>query len=162
MATMVISKTDAKEIADTLPSNVINDILKLRKKGHSNYDISEEMGLPYPHVVQFAIINALKKDHGDSKKIKRRAEEARLEHLFQQAHEAFVATGTVDWYDRLIKTSERKSKLLGLDAPAETVVTGNKGGPIQFESMSLSGLTDAELATMKALALKSVKAEGDE
>lgn len=39
---------------------------------------------------------------------------------------------------------------------------GANGGPIQLASMSLSGLTDAELATMKALALKSVKAEDDE
>ena len=159
MATMVINKTDAKEIADTLPTDVLNRIMQLRRVGMSNYDISEEMNLPYPHVVQFAIISYLKKNHGDTKKIKRRAEEARLEHLFQQAHQAFVATGTVDWYDRLLKTSERKSKLLGLDAPAETVMTGKKGGPIQFETMNLSGLSDAELATMKALALKSIKAE---
>lgn len=156
MPTMPLTKEQGRELADVLPSSTLKEILKLKAKGLPNYDISEELGLPYPFVVQFAIQRALKTEHGDAKKVKRQAEENRLEGLFKQAHEAFVSTGSVDWYDRLLKTSERKSKLLGLDAPAETVLTGAKGGPVQFQTLDLKGLTDEELATMKALALKSV------
>ena len=154
----MISKTDAKQIAETLPNETVREIMRLRRQGESYYDISATLDLPYPYVVQYAVAAALKLSLSDPKKVKRRAEEDRLEHLFSQAHAAFLSSGSVDWYDRLLKTSERKCKLLGLDAPAEQVVTGKKGGPIQFQSLDLKGLTDAELATMKALALKSMPA----
>jgi len=157
MPTFTITRPYAKELAGALPNSMLNQILKLRKQGVSNYDVSEQLDLPYPFVVEEAIKLALKQEHGDSKKIKRIAEESRLELLFEKAYRAFESTGSTDWYDRLIKTSERKSKLLGLDAPQEQVVTGKDGGPIKFESLNLKGLTDDELQTMKMLAMKSVQ-----
>lgn len=165
MTTMPLTREQGYAIAEVLPNDTLKAILNLRATGCSNYDISEELNLPYPFVVQFAIQRALKHEHGEAKKVKRQAEENRLERLFQQAQAAFTATGSGDWYDRLLKTSERKSKLLGLDAPVETVLTGAKGGPVQFQTLNLKGLTDEELATMKALALKSAggtSADSDE
>lgn len=98
-------------------------MLALRTKGYSNYDISEQLNLPYPHVVEFVVRQALLHANSDPRKEKRQLEEARLELLFMRAYQSFDTSGSVDWYDRLLKTSERKSKLLGLDAPVEQIIT---------------------------------------
>lgn len=162
MATMPIKREDAKKIAYDLPDATVDKIMQLRSKGFSNYDISEELDLPYPHVVAEAILLAVSKKTCDTKKIKRRIEEYRMEMLYRQAYEAFQGTGSGDWFDRLLKTSERKSKLLGLDSPVETVVAGKKGSPIEIQATSFKGLTDVELETMKALALKSIEVQSNE
>ena len=156
MVTMVISKQQGKELALDLPSSILKQIMLLRRKGYSNYDISEELELPYPHVVAEAIRRALSNEYGDAKKVKRREEEAKLEHLYRRAYEAFEAQGNTEWFDRLLATSARRSKLLGLDAPAEQVLTGKDGGPVQIQSLDLKGLSDSDLATMKALLTKTV------
>ena len=161
MPTMKIDKPQAKEIAADLPRGKLTEIMKLRSKGFSNYDISEQLDLPYPHVVAEAIKLAVSHEYSDPKKLKRRLEEARLEHLFQQAYNAFASTGTTEWYDRLIKTSERKSKLLGLDAPAEQVITGAGGGPIKIASGALSKLSDKELEAMEVMLAKVVADNGE-
>lgn len=159
MTTVKITKKQAKEIAYDLNKDVLKQVFDLKMRGFSYYDISEELNLPYPHVVAEALKIATSQEFADPKKHKRRFEEARLELLFQKAHDAFVSTGSVDWYDRLLKTSERKSKLLGLDEPVEQRLTGAKGGPVQIQSLNLKGLSDEELATMKVLASKAALTE---
>jgi len=156
MAVMRIKKSEAMEIALDLPPEKRAQIFTLHRQGYSYYDISEALDLPYPYVVQFALKVAVKEAYGDSRKVKRRLEESRLENMYQKAYESFVASGSSDWYDKLLKTSERKSKLLGLDAPQEQIITGKAGGAIQIETTNLRGLSDKELAQMKALALKAI------
>lgn len=128
MPTMLISKAEAKRVALSLPAAVREQALDLRRKGNSNYDISEALNLPYPHVVEAVLRHALLQGFTDPRKYQRQLEEARLEMLFQDAYSAFRAGGSVDWFDRALKTSERKSKLLGLDAPVEQVVTTTNTG----------------------------------
>ena len=128
MPTMLISKVEAKRIALSLPEAVRQQALGLRQQGFSNYDISEQLNLPYPHVVEQVLRHALLQGYTDPRKYQRQLEEARLEMLFQDAYSAFRSTGSVDWFDRTLKTSERKSKLLGLDAPVEQVVTTTNTG----------------------------------
>lgn len=127
MPTMLISKAEAKRVALSLPAAVREQALDLRRKGNSNYDISEALNLPYPHVVEAVLRHALLQGFSDPRKYQRQLEEARTEMLFQDAYTAFRNTGSVDWFDRALRTSERKSKLLGLDAPVEQVVTTNPG-----------------------------------
>lgn len=128
MPTMLISKAEAKRVALSLSPEVRQDALRLRQQGYSNYDISEKLNLPYPHVVAEVLRHALLQGFADPRKYQRQLEEARLEMLFQDAYSAFRAVGSVDWFDRALKTSERKSKLLGLDAPVEQVVTTTNTG----------------------------------
>ncbi len=128
MPTMLISKAEAKRVALSLPAAVREQALDLRRKGFSNYDISEKLNLPYPHVVDAVLRHALLQGFADPRKYQRQLEEARLEMLFQDAYSAFRTVGSVDWFDRALKTSERKSKLLGLDAPVEQVVTTTNTG----------------------------------
>jgi len=53
------------------------------------------------------------------------------------------------------KLSERRAKLLGLDAPAKTEITGADGGPVQLEAVRrLDKLTVEELQTMRVLVEK--------
>lgn len=154
---MKITRKQAKEIALDLLPETRRSILDLKKRGFSYYDISEQLDLPYPHVVEAALKLAMSQEYSDPRKFKRRLEEARLEMLHEKAWEAFQSSGAVDWYDRLLKTSERKSKLLGLDEPVEQRIAGKDGGPIVMQSLNLKGLSDDELATMKSLALKASK-----
>lgn len=156
MVTMVIDRKQAKEIAMDLPTSKLQEVMKLRRKGFSHYDISEELDLPYPHVVAEAIKRATSYEYSDTKKFKRREEEAKLEHLYQKAYEGFQSTGTPEWFDRLMAVSARKSKLLGLDAPNEQVLTGKNGGPVQFQSLNLKGLSETELTAMEAMLSKVV------
>jgi len=159
---MLISRKDARTLALSVKPEVRKQALHLRSKGYSNYDISEELDLPYPHVVEIVLKQAVLESHSDPRKFQRQLEEARLEHLFRQAHQAFTTNPTVDWYDRLLKTSERKSKLLGLDSPIEQVITGKDGGSIKVESISMKGLSDEDLASLKALALKACQSSSNE
>jgi hypothetical protein len=153
-----MKKSEAKVVALAVRQETRQQVLALNRQGYDNWDISEHLGLPYPHVVAEVLRLASMEQFADKKKFQRVIEAQKLEHLYRKAYQAFDTSGSVDWYDRLLKTSERKSKLLGLDSPVEQVVTGKDGGAIKFESVNMKGLTDDELSTMKALAMKASKA----
>lgn len=159
MVTMLISRPEAKAVALAVKAEVRQQAIVLKHQGYSNYDISETLNLPYPHVVEMVLKFALLEGFTDKRKYQRQLEEVRLEHLFNRAYQSFESTGSADWYDRLLKTSERKSKLLGLDAPTEQIITGANGGPVQFQNFDMAGLTDKELSQMKALAMKAAQKE---
>jgi len=69
-----------------------------------------------------------------------------------------VESGELGAIDRMLKIEERRARLYGLDAPARTELSGPGGGPLQAQNVpyDLSLLSDAELASLHALATKAL------
>ena len=68
-----------------------------------------------------------------------------------------VLAGDAQAIDRMIKIMERRSKLLGLDAPARKELSGPDGGPIKVENV---GLSDSERAARIVAILDQARARG--
>lgn len=56
-------------------------------------------------------------------------ETAELDHIERECVTRYQQDLTGDWIDRRLKVKERRSKLLGLDAPAKVEQSGPGGGP---------------------------------
>jgi transposase-like protein len=71
--------------------------------------------------------------------------------------------GDVAAVDRVLRIMERRSKLLGLDAPVKLAHTGKDGGPIltRNDGLDLGALTDDELRAYEAIARAAEERRGD-
>lgn len=76
----------------------------------------------------------------------------RLDQLYRLSMNAAVG-GDTDGIAKCLNIMARRAKLLGLDAPEKKEVTGANGGAIQL--VGIQGLSDDELAAMKALIEKA-------
>ncbi|GAA3371255.1 hypothetical protein GCM10020367_21180 [Streptomyces sannanensis] len=70
----------------------------------------------------------------------RSVEAERLDRLWFVAYKQAVRDGNLAAIDRALRIMERRAKLLGLDQPARTEVTGAEGGPLQIETADLAEL----------------------
>ncbi|GAA1353704.1 hypothetical protein [Streptomyces beijiangensis] len=70
----------------------------------------------------------------------RTVEAERLDRLFFVAYRQAVKDGELPAIDRALRVMERRARLLGLDRPAKTEITGTGGGPIQVETTDLAEL----------------------
>ncbi|MEU8894191.1 hypothetical protein [Streptomyces sp. NPDC048442] len=80
----------------------------------------------------------------------------RLERLFFTVYRAAMRSGDYQAVDRAVRIIERSSRLLGLDRPVRTELSGPDGGAVQVETAGL-----AELERLIALAGSS-EGEGAE
>jgi hypothetical protein len=131
--------------------------LEMRKFGYSYEQIAEHFETTSNSargLVKSALENAIKEPAQEVIDL----EVARLDQLYGAAASA-VAAGDTDAITKCLAIMARRAKLKGLDAPEKKEVTGAGGGPIQVDGFR--GLTDAELTTMKMLALKA-STNGDE
>lgn len=124
------------------------EALELRMRGMSQRAIGDAMGISQ-QAVAYHLKNALLEYQKDIEKnaAKIRAIElSRLERL-QAAVWQPALDGNLEAVDKAIKVMDRRAKLVGLDAPKKTELTGKDGGPLAVASISvdLSKLSDAQL-----------------
>ncbi|MGW7579783.1 hypothetical protein ACWGKU_20355 [Kitasatospora sp. NPDC054768] len=74
-------------------------------------------------------------------------EDARLDRLFLVAYRRAVRDGELQAIDRALRIMDRRARLLGLDQPARTEISGHDGGPIEV----VADATSDELAALIAL-----------
>ncbi|MFF8769120.1 hypothetical protein [Kitasatospora sp. NPDC015120] len=87
----------------------------------------------------------------------RAVEDARLDRMFLVAYRKAVKDGDLPAIDRALRIMERRARLLGLDQPAKTEVTGQDGGPIELAADA----TGHELAALIALTDPAVVRYGE-
>ncbi|MEW1719761.1 hypothetical protein [Streptomyces sp. NPDC093109] len=85
----------------------------------------------------------------------RSVEAERLDRLFFVAYRKAVRDGELPAIDRALRIMERRARLLGLDRPAKTEITGAAGGPLQVEAVDLAEL-EALIAVTEGAARGSV------
>jgi DNA-binding CsgD family transcriptional regulator len=102
--------------------------LELRKAGATFDEIADALGMSKNGVWK-AVTRALKSMTAEPAEELRSLEVARLDTM-QRGLWNDARKGKVAAVDRVIKISERRSKLLGLDAPTKAEVTGKDGAPI--------------------------------
>lgn len=83
---------------------------------------------------------------------------ARLDELHRVAWKA-AKGGDLAAMDRVLKVMERRAKLLGLDAPTRSEVTGANGGPLAIEDVRARLI--ARIAALAAPAAAGPGAGGD-
>jgi len=127
--------------------------LELRKRGLSYRAIGRELGISEAqahrdvHKVldEFA---ALERESGE--KI-RRIELMRLDAMVKGLWDG-IERGDPSSVTSALRVSERRARLLGLDAPTKSEVTGADGGPLAVSSqVDLSKLSDSDLATLATI-----------
>lgn len=125
--------------------------LEMRKFGYSYEQIGEHFEIT-PSAARGLVKSAMEHAIREPGQEVIDLELARLDQLYGAAM-THVASGDADAITKCLAIMQRRAKLLGIDAPDKKEVTGMNGGPIQFQGFK--GLSDAELATMKALAIKA-------
>ncbi|WP_328403905.1 hypothetical protein OHS70_33995 [Streptomyces sp. NBC_00390] len=70
----------------------------------------------------------------------RQLEADRLDRLFFVAYKKAVRDQDLTAIDRTLRIMERRARLLGLDMPAKTEVSGPDGGPVQVENSTADEL----------------------
>ena len=78
-------------------------------------------------------------------------EAERLDRLFFVAYKQAVRDGQLPAIDRALRIMERRARLLGLDRPARTEVTGAEGGALRVEAVALDELDAMITATERAV-----------
>ena len=59
---------------------------------------------------------------------------AEMDDMERDCSKEFMATRSSEWIDRRLRIKERRSKLLGLDAPQKRELSGPKGAPIRVDT----------------------------
>lgn len=113
------------------------EALKLRVRGLLTMDeIAARLGVAKTtaHNYVHHAMDAEMKDHDKNVERGRHLEDARLDEWLQKTMVVLEQEGDVDKAVKLLgialKISERRSKLLGLDAPTKQEVTGKDGAPV--------------------------------
>ena len=88
----------------------------------------------YKHVVK--ALENLSKDNEEKAEFLISMECARLDRLYRANWEAAISGGDLPAVDRILKIMERRSKLLGLDAPNKIAQTNIDGTADRFDQMS--------------------------
>ena len=96
------------------------DILSLTRQGYTNAEIAETMGISVSSVesAKTRAFRAVITEHEVTECI--RVEQDRYEELHKKWYEAALA-GNKDAADMILKISDRRSKLLGLNAPEKRI-----------------------------------------
>lgn len=126
--------------------------LEMRKFGYSYEQIAEHFETTPASargLVKTALEHAIKEPGQEVIDM----ELQRLDQLYRAAFGA-VANGDTSAVNQCLSIMQRRAKYLGLDAPDKKEVTGKNGGPLELAS-SLKGLSDEDLASIKALLLKA-------
>ncbi len=112
-------------------------VLEFRKQGKTVRAIAAALGVGVATVHRdlMAELRALNRQTRETADELRRLELERLDALLEKAW-ALLDNATVSFpalMTGIIKLSERRSKLLGLDAPSKQELTGKDGGPLHIK-----------------------------
>ncbi|MBI3131731.1 MAG: hypothetical protein HYZ13_10430 [Acidobacteria bacterium] len=126
--------------------------LRLRAEGYTYRAIAHQLGYKDPSGAQRAVERALQATMQEASDHLRVLELERLDNL----HNAIwgrAMNGEGPAIDRVLRVMERRSKLLGLDAPARQEITGKDGSPVQVQAtiMDLTRLSDDELTILEEI-----------
>jgi len=117
------------------------EILEMRLRGYTCTEIGNVYGLTSQGVVN--VIKRRCEDYVAESAYKIAAvEDQRLEMLLKSTFTKAL-DGDLAALDACLKVMARRAKLLGLDAPAQTEISGRDGGAMQFESI-LTRISKAE------------------
>lgn len=122
------SKTDQKRL-EALERQ--RKALELRKFGVGFQAIADQLGYADASGAYRAVMAGLKKTLQEPADEVRKMELERLD-VAMLAIQAQVRAGHLAAIDKWLKIMERRARLLGLDAPAKAVVTGESGGPLEI------------------------------
>ena len=101
----------------------------MRRDGATFKQIAEALGYKGPSSAYRAVMSALRRTQQEPADELRRLELERLDEALR-AIAGRVRQGNLAAIDRWIRISESRRRLLGLDAPTRTEVTGAGGGPV--------------------------------
>ena len=138
------SKTSARRIESKEKQR---KALELRLAGATLDEIARVLGFADPSGADKSIRRAMKDTIQEPADAVRQLELGRMDKALKNIW-PHVLTGNFGAVDRLIKIQERRARLLGLDAPARSELSGPNGAPLQTEDvgpkLDLSKLTDEE------------------
>lgn len=137
--------------------------LELRKQGATYAQIAEQMGLSTPMVawryVNDALADIPKENAIGLRNLEISKIDAREVLLNSKLAKANVGE-TVKIVTALTKLQERRSRLLGLDAPNRTEVTGRDGAPLAMTVNDLTELSNEQLERIVDDALRQSARSG--
>ena len=123
--------------------------LELRKAGVSFDLIAQQLGYSNRQGAHFAVESALQKTLQKPGDDLRQLDIERLDSLLFAVWPD-ARRGSLDHIDAALKILTRRAKLLGLDAPVKTELTGPDGGPIELAAVMLTQklqrIVDAEVS----------------
>ncbi|KWW97367.1 hypothetical protein LI90_4339 (plasmid) [Carbonactinospora thermoautotrophica] len=106
--------------------------LQMRRAGLTLDDIARELGYTHRSSARKAVQRALKRTLQEDADELRALEADRLDRL-QAAIWSKAMAGDLQAVDRVLRISERRARLLGLDLPARLEHTGPGGSPLVVE-----------------------------
>lgn len=137
-----------KNTSATRPSKVIleankSEALELRKKGYSFRQIADALGSTKSTVFVWVKegLEALAEEQKQVAAELRQLELERIDVAFFAIANA-VRDGDLSAIDRWEKLIARRCKLLGLDSPQRREITGAGGGPLTWQELVASALSD--------------------
>ena len=113
--------------------------LELRKAGATYQAIAEQLGYAHAKSAYKAVASALRATLREPAAGVRELEVARLDSALLAVWRR-VQAGDDKAIDRLLRISERRAKLLGLDAAIRKELSGPGGGPLTIDDASTSEL----------------------
>jgi predicted transcriptional regulator len=125
------------------------EALRLRCKGKTYNQIAKVLGVSSGSVYNYisTALRELREQTAETAEELRELELSKYD-AWQQAAEQVLEQGDetaqLHAIDRLLRVSERRSKLLGLDAPAKQEISGSLGLPMELQA-EMGRLTHAEL-----------------
>ena len=125
---------------------------ELRKAGVSYRGIGRALGISEAQAhrdVHFTL-DALAKEEFESAVQVRELELERLDEMLRALWVA-IRRGDPQSISTGLRVSERRARLLGLDAPSRQQLSGPNDGPIHIASTDLTNLSDDELTQLAAL-----------
>lgn len=140
-------RTSAKDI---LQAKKRDEALAYRLQGYTYAEIGEAMHCSRPHALRLveAAMAAIPAENVEQLRV---MEAQRLDRL-QAAHFASAIEGDFNATTIVLRIMERRARLLGLDAPQRSEVTGKNGGPIEHEAPISAEAARATLAEALAKA----------
>lgn len=111
--------------------------MRLRIQGFSFREIALRLGYNSPQASFDAVKRALEKTLREPANELRSLESERLDEMFQRAY-LMALSGDLQAMQTAMKVMERRAKLLGLDAPVKTELTGADGTPLAPPSFNVS------------------------
>lgn len=136
--------------------------IDLRRKGYSYREIAAEIGATHGYCYKL-VSQALKRIREETNEIAedaRQLELDRLDKLWMHAYQA-VEAGDIGAIDKAVKVMDRRSKLLGLDAPARHDITGTLISSPEWVALrgvivtALEAFPEAQAAVINAIAAKA-------
>lgn len=133
--------------------------IDLRRKGYSYREIGAEIGATHGYCYKL-VSQALKRIREETNEIAedaRQLEMERLDQLWMHAYQA-VEAGDIGAIDKAVRVMDRRSKLLGLDAPARHDITGTLTSSPEWVALrgvivtALETFPEAQAAVVAAIA----------